>query len=138
MGVAAKSTVQSAGMRKSEVSSQEEGSESLRSGRGRLLNMQVSRLAQEKVPRLQGGGSEQAPERTAQAQPPSGRLGPRPRSGGRGRGHPPPSDSQQHVPGGRPTARSGHSRQLQDPGSATPRPGSTSSDLECASARIPC
>lgn len=51
-GDAAKSNVQSAGMRKSEGSSQEEVSEGLGSGRGRLLNMQVSRLAQEKVPRL--------------------------------------------------------------------------------------
>lgn len=100
-GDAAKSTVQRAGMRKPEGCSQEEGSEGRGSGRGRLLNMQVSRLAQEKVPRLQEGGGERAPERTAQAQPPNGRLGPRPRSRGRGRGHPPPSGSQQHGPGGR-------------------------------------
>uniref|UniRef100_A0A8C2SET9 Reactive oxygen species modulator 1 n=1 Tax=Capra hircus TaxID=9925 RepID=A0A8C2SET9_CAPHI len=47
------------------------------------------------------GGSEGGPKRTAQAQPPSGWLGPRPRSRGGGRGHPPPSGSQQHGPGGR-------------------------------------
>ena len=50
-GDAAKSTVQRAGMRKPEGCSQEEGSEGRGSGRGRRLNMQVSRLAQEKVPR---------------------------------------------------------------------------------------
>lgn len=53
-----------------------------------------------KKARLLGGGSKRDPERTAQAQTPGGRLGPRPLSCWQGRSHPPPSCPQQHGPGG--------------------------------------
>lgn len=54
-----------------------------------------------KVRACRDGGGERDPERTAQAQPPSGRLGLGPRSDGHSRGRPPPSGSQQHGPAGR-------------------------------------